>query len=308
MVKYLGKRILIGILSLFVLSAVTFFLTRAIPGSPFQSQNISGDVLEMMEEEYGLNRPVFIQYKAYLGNLLHGDLGYSYQNPGESVTEIIARSLPATITIGSLSIVVAMIAGMGFGIWQGISSHRSVKGVIFTGTMLGAGIPNFVTALVLMLIFGVWFKLLPVAGLTSWRHYILPVFSLALYPTSVVARLTRNLLEEESKKEYVVLAKAKGLKKYQIVYTHILKHIWIPVLNYLGPASAFLLTGSFVVESIFTIPGLGRQFVNSISNRDYTLIMGLTFFMGMMVILINLAVDILCAWIDPRVRKAYLEK
>ena len=192
-------------------------------------------------------------------------------------------------------------------IWdfQTFARHSVTRAGVFTGNLLLGGIPNFVVALLLLLIFGVWLKWLPVSGLDSWKHYILPVCALALYPACALARLTGSLLLQEQKKEYVLFAKTKGLKNRQILLEHMLPHIWIPVLNYLGAASAFLLTGSFVTESIFTIPGLGRQFVNSIANRDYTLILGLTVFMGTVVILIQLAVDLLCAVLDPRVRKNY---
>ena len=268
MAKYIGKRLVTGILSLFVLATVTFFLTRAIPGSPFQGANVSESVLQMMEEEYGLHQPAGVQYVTYMKHLLRGNLGYSYQNPSESVANIIQRSWPVTAVIGVLAILLAMIVGIGIGVWQTFSRHRLLRGGLFTGTLLIGGVPNFVAALLLMLVFGVWLKWLPVSG----------------------------------------LARTKGLKKRQILFTHILPHIWIPVLNYLGPASAFLLTGSFVVESIFTIPGLGRQFVSSIANRDYTLILGLTIFMGAVVILIQLAVDLLSACIDPRVRRSYVDE
>ena len=260
MAKYIGKRLVTGILSLFVLATVTFFLTRVIPGSPFQGANVSESVLQMMEEEYGLHQPAGVQYVTYMKHLLRGNLGYSYQNPSESVANIIQRSWPVTAVIGVLAILLAMIVGIGI---------------------------------------GVWLKWLPVSGLDSWKNYILPVCALALYPACSLARLTGTLLAQEKQRDYVLLARTKGLKKRQILFTHILPHIWIPVLNYLGPASAFLLTGSFVVESIFTIPGLGRQFVSSIANRDYTLILGLTIFMGAVVILIQLAVDLLSACIDP---------
>lgn len=305
MAKYIGKRLGMGLLSLFVLATVTFFLTRAIPGSPFQGANVSERVLEMMEEEYGLHQPVLDQYVTYMKHLLCGDLGYSYQNPSESVAEIIKRSWPVTARIGILAILLAVVLGIGLGIFQTFARHSVTRAGVFTGTLLLGGIPNFVAALLLLLIFGVWLKWLPVSGLDSWKHYILPVCALALYPACALARLTGSLLLQEQKKEYVLFARTKGLKSRQILLEHMLPHIWIPVLNYLGPASAFLLTGSFVAESIFTIPGLGRQFVNSIANRDYTLILGLTVFMGTVVILIQLAVDLLCAVLDPRVRKNY---
>ena len=171
--------------------------------------------------------------------------------------------------------------------------------------MLAAGIPNFAVAILLLLVFSVKLGWFPAAGLLTPAHYVLPVISLALYPAAVISRLTGNTLSAELGKQYVLFARAKGLGRGRIIFTHALKNAWIPVLNYVGPASAFLLTGSFVVESIFTIPGLGREFVSSITNRDYTLILGLTVFMGMVVILVNLVTDLVCAWMDPRMRRSY---
>ena len=307
MIRYTGKRFLISLLSVWMLITVAFFLTRQMPGSPFQTGNVSGEVLEQMEQEYGLDRPVSVQYVTYMRNLLHGDLGISYMNPGESVTEVIARALPATLSLGILAVIVSLVAGTLLGMLQAFSQKRWVRTTILFGTIFGAGIPNFVIALLLALVFGVQWKLLPVVGLDSWTSYLLPVLSLAAYPTAVVTRLMCHACRQELQKEYVALAKVKGLSMRRIAWTHVWKNAWIPVLNYAGPAAAFLLTGSFVVESIFTIPGLGREFVNSIANRDYTLIMGLTIFMGIVVIGVNLAVDLLCAWMDPRVRKSYLK-
>ena len=307
MIRYTGKRFLISLLSVWMLITVAFFLTRQMPGSPFQTGNVSGEVLEQMEQEDGLDQPVSVQYVTYMRNLLHGDLGISYMNPGESVTEVIARALPTTLSLGILAVIVSLVAGTLLGMLQAFSQKRWVRTTILFGTIFGAGIPNFVIALLLALVFGVQWKLLPVVGLDSWTSYLLPVLSLAAYPTAVVTRLMCHACRQELQKEYVVLAKVKGLSMRRIAWTHVWKNAWIPVLNYAGPAAAFLLTGSFVVESIFTIPGLGREFVNSIANRDYTLIMGLTIFMGVVVIGVNLAVDLLCAWMDPRIRKSYLK-
>ena len=307
MIRYTGKRFLISLLSVWMLITVAFFLTRQMPGSPFQTGNVSGEVLEQMEQEYGFDQPVSAQYVTYMRNLLHGDLGISYMNPGESVMEVIARALPTTLSLGILAVIVSLVAGTLLGMLQAFSQKRWVRTTILFGTIFGAGIPNFVIALLLALVFGVQWKLLPVVGLDSWTSYLLPVLSLAAYPTAVVTRLMCHACRQELQKEYVVLVKVKGLSMRRIAWTHVWKNAWIPVLNYAGPAAAFLLTGSFVVESIFTIPGLGREFVNSIANRDYTLIMGLTIFMGVVVIGVNLAVDLLCAWMDPRIRKSYLK-
>lgn len=305
MLQYVIKRLATGIVAMFVLVSVAFFLTRQMPGSPFETGNVSEEIEEQIEAEYGLDQPVMVQYRQYLSNLLHGDLGVSYKKQGVTVAEVIEKAWRPTAVLGLLATAVSLFAGTWLGIRQASSRRRAVRSGIFLGTVLAGCIPNFVIALVLALLFGVYWKLLPIAGLTGWQSYILPVISLAVYPTSVVTRIMCQSFSEEMKKDYVVLARVKGVTKRRITYIHILRNAWIPVLNYVGPAAAFLMTGSFVVESIFTIPGLGREFVNSISNRDYTLILGLTVFMGAVVILVNLLADIACAWLDPKVRKNF---
>ncbi len=306
MLRYIGKRALISLLSLFVLVTVSFFLTRQMPGSPFQTGNISGQVLSAIEEEYGLDRPVWEQYQMYLEGLFRGDLGISYKKPGVSVTEVIRRAWPQTAAIAVPAIILSLASGTLLGIWQASSSKKLVRSAILSVTMLGTGLPNFIIALLLALVFGVKLHLLPIAGLYSWQNYILPVLSLSIYPTSVITRIMQDSYQQEKKKDHVLLARAKGLSPARTALTHILKNAWIPVLNYAGPAAAFLITGSFAIESIFTIPGLGREFVTSITNRDYTLIMGLTIFMGATVIVFNFLTDLACAWLDPRIRNGYL--
>ena len=308
MARYTCRRILTGILSLFVLITVTFFLVRIIPGSPFQRGGVSESVVEAIEQEYGLNEPLFTQYLSYIGGVLHGDLGISYQDPAVRVTEVIARAWPVTASVGAAALIVSLILGTGLGILSAVSGRRSVKQVISAGGMIAAGIPGFAAAILLMLVFSVKLKLLPASGLLSPVHYILPVAALSLYPAAMVSRLVSSTLETEFTKDYVLFARAKGLGRRQVIFTHALKNAYLPVINYIGPASASLLTGSFVVESIFTIPGLGREFVGSITNRDYTLILGLTVFMGAVVIFVNLITDLLCAWLDPKTRRAYREE
>lgn len=308
MARYTCRRILTGIISLFVLITVTFFLVRIIPGSPFQRGGVSESVVEAIEQEYGLNEPLFTQYLSYIGGVLHGDLGISYQDPAVRVTEVIARAWPVTASVGAAALIVSLILGTGLGILSAVSGRRSVKQVISAGGMIAAGIPGFAAAILLMLVFSVKLKLLPASGLLSPVHYILPVAALSLYPAAMVSRLVSSTLETELTKDYVLFARAKGLGRRQVIFTHALKNAYLPVINYIGPASASLLTGSFVVESIFTIPGLGREFVGSITNRDYTLILGLTVFMGAVVIFVNLITDLLCAWLDPKTRRAYREE
>lgn len=308
MARYTCRRILTGFLSLFVLITVTFFLVRIIPGSPFQRGGVSESVVEAIEQEYGLNEPLFTQYISYIGGVLHGDLGISYQDPAVRVTEVIARAWPVTASVGAAALIVSLILGTGLGILSAVSGRRSVKQAISAGGMIAAGIPGFAAAILLMLVFSVKLKLLPASGLLSPVHYILPVAALSLYPAAMVSRLVSSTLETELTKDYVLFARAKGLGRRRVIFTHALKNAYLPVINYIGPASASLLTGSFVVESIFTIPGLGREFVGSITNRDYTLILGLTVFMGAVVILVNLITDLLCAWLDPKTRRAYREE
>lgn len=308
MARYTCRRILTGLLSLFVLITVTFFLVRIIPGSPFQRGGVSESVVEAIEQEYGLNEPLFTQYISYIGGVLHGDLGISYQDPAVRVTEVIARAWPVTASVGAAALIASLILGTGLGILSAVSGRKSVKQAISAGGMIAAGIPGFAAAILLMLVFSVKLKLLPASGLLSPVHYILPVAALSLYPAAMVSRLVSSTLETELTKDYVLFARAKGLGRRRVIFTHALKNAYLPVINYIGPASASLLTGSFVVESIFTIPGLGREFVGSITNRDYTLILGLTVFMGAVVILVNLITDLLCAWLDPKTRRAYREE
>ena len=217
MMRYIGKRLFIGTVSLFVLATAAFFLTRLMPGSPFQSGNGSLEVLEAVEEEYGLNEPVPVQYKNYILGLVRGDLGISYKKQGVTVNEVIKRAWPVTVSVGVPAFILAASAGTGFGIWQALTRSKAVKGTILIGTSIGAGVPNFVLALVLMLFFGVQLKILPIAGLLSPLHYILPVVSLAVYPASVIARLVHNTVVSEMQQEYVVMARAKGLSVKRIV-------------------------------------------------------------------------------------------
>ena len=308
MLAYTFKRLATGLVSLIVLATVTFFLVRLIPGSPFQNGGVSSQVVEAVEEEYGLNEPLFDQYLTYMGNLVRGDLGVSYQEPDTTVAEIIGRTWPVTASLGLAALLAAALLGTGLGILRAVSKKKAVREGISAGGMLLAGIPNFAAAILLLLVFSVKLGWFPSAGLPTPAHYVLPVISLMLYPMAVISRLTGNTLAAEMGKQYVLFARAKGLGSARILFTHALKNAWIPVLNYVGPASAFLLTGSFVVESIFTIPGLGREFVSSITNRGYTLILGLTVFMGTVVILVNLVTDLVCAWMDPRMRRSYSGK
>lgn len=304
MIKYVLKRLGIGILTLFVLITVTFFLTRLMPGSPFDIANLTPANQEKMIRFYGLDRPVTEQYIQYLTNLFHGDFGVSFKKTGVTVNELISTLAPATMRLGAISYGVSLTAGTVLGIWMAVTKRDLVKGSILTFSTFGVSVPNFVLALLLMLIFGVYLNWFPVLGLATPRHYVLPVITQSVYPIAQISRLVKTSYTEAMNQDYVVMARAKGLKKSRISLIHILKNAMVPVITTSGPMIAFLLTGSFVVENIFTIPGIGREFVNAVSNRDYTVVMGLTIFIGILIIVCNLASDLICVLVDPRMKMA----
>ncbi len=302
MLKYIGKRLLFGIVSLFALIVIVFFLTRFMPGNPFNYENINQSVRDELLSHYGLDRPVLEQLGVYLNNLLHGDLGISYKKAGMTVNELIRTEAPYTLRLGVISYVISLVLGVFLGIRMAVTSRESVRGGLMAFTVMGISIPNYVLALLLMLVFGVMLKLVPVVGLGTWKHYILPVASLTVYPLAQISKLVRSSYTEAMQQDYVTMAKAKGIAGRRIVLVHILKNAMIPVITASGPIIAFLVTGSFVVEEIFTIPGIGREFVDAVSNRDYTVIMGLTIFLGITLMICNLAADILCVLVDPRIK------
>lgn len=304
MIKYILKRLGLGLLTLFILIVITFTLTKVMPGSPLQSKNISGDVLAKMEAQYGLDKPVVTQLFIYIKNMLHGDLGTSYKKTGTSVTSIIKQSMIPTMKLGLVTTVLVLVVGIFAGIMMAKSKSPVAKGAWLTGLTLGVSIPNFLVALLLMILFGVIFKALPIIGLSTPLHYILPALAQGLWPISAVARLTQSSYEEVIRQDYITMAKAKGISKRTILFRHVLKNAMLPVITYIGPMVAFLLTGSVTIEKIFTIPGLGREFTNAIMNHDYTVVMGITIFMGALIIMCNLIADLLCAVIDPRTRKS----
>ena len=302
MAKYITKRLLMGLVSLFALITVTFFLTRLMPGNPFDISNVNQAVQDRIMSYYGLDQPVHVQFGMYLKNLSHGDLGISYKKVGTTVNQLIMQEAPYTIQTGLIAFIIALILGTIIGIAMAVTRKEGVRGSLMFLTVLGISIPNYVLALLLMLVCGVTLKWFPVVGLGSWKHYILPVTAMTVYPLAQISKLVKSSYSEAMHQDYVIMARAKGISKVRISFVHILKNAMIPVITISGPMVAFLLTGSFVVENIFTIPGIGREFVNSVSNRDYTVIMGLTIFLGIILVLCNLISDMICALVDPRIK------
>lgn len=301
MVRYIIKRLFIGVVTIWALITITFFLIRIMPGSPFEADNLSQSAIEQLESTYGLDEPMWKQYILYMENLMRGDLGISYKK-NVSVNTLIARGFPYTLSIGLLSIAVSAFIGILMGIWMATSKRLAVKNTLLGIATLGVSIPGFVTAILLMMVFGVWWPVLPIVGLGSPANYILPVAAQSFGQIASIARLTKSTYSEAIQMDYVTMARAKGLSNLYITARHVLKNALIPVVTYFGPAIAFLITGSFVVESIFSIPGIGREFTNAITNRDYTVVLGFSVFIGVIITVANLAVDIICSLIDPRIK------
>lgn len=302
MVSYLIKRLITGIISLFFLITITFILVHHMPGSPFETGNVSEQIMQAMQEEYGMDESLSTQYVKYLRNLLQGDLGVSMKKRGVAVNDLIGKGLSVTLKLGGLAFLASVVLGSLMGIWQLMSGHTAVRKLLMTLQGLGIGVPNFVIALLLMLFFGVFLGWFPVAGIACASNYVLPVAALATYPACVTARLVYSTARKEEMQAYVRFLEAKGLERPEILFRHIWRPVLVQMLACLGQILVSLLTGCFVVESVFTIPGLGREFVNAINNRDYTVVMGLTVFVGAVVIVTQIVLDAVQMYLDPRIR------
>lgn len=304
MIKYIIKRLLIGILTLWVLATITFFMTKAMPGSPLSEKNITGTTLAIMEKEYGLDKPVLQQYGIYMLNILKGDFGTSYKKPGTKVMSIIKHTCAPTFRLGMVGLLLTIVVGIGSGICMAQVKSQKAKGIWLGALTFGVSIPNFLIALLIMLLFGVELQIFPILGLETPANYVLPAIAMTLYPISAVAKLTQTNYEEVMRQDYITMARAKGISNNSIIFRHVLKNALIPVITYMGPMVAFLLTGSVVIEDIYTIPGIGREFVDAISNHDYTLVLGITIFIGSVIIICNIVADVICSFVDPRIKNS----
>ncbi|HEY0106156.1 MAG TPA: oligopeptide ABC transporter permease OppB [Rhizomicrobium sp.] len=314
MFSYAFRRLLGAVPTLFIIVTLSFFMMRLAPGGPFDSQRqLPPEIRHNIEAAYDLDKPVWRQYFIYLGKLTRGDLGPSYKTKDFTVTELIADGLPVTTKLGISSIVLAVLIGVVLGTSAALRQNRIADYGVMSGAMVGITIPTFVMAPILTLIFGVYgvslFGMdlsLPVSGWNggAWRNMVLPVIVLALPQIAYVARLTRGSMVEVLHSNYVRTARAKGLSSVMIVWRHALRAAILPLISYLGPAVAGVLTGSLVVEQLFGLPGIGRYFVQGALNRDYTLVMGVLIYYAAIVILLNLVADLLYAVLDPRVRYA----
>lgn len=305
MLRYILKRLFAGILTIVILITVSFFMMHAMPGSPFnpsEEKNVLPEVLERIAASYGLDKPVGEQYLDYWKGLLHGDLGISYKKLDTSVNSIISEHFPISARVGAIAVIIALIVGIPMGMLSALYRGRTMDMFALVFCTIGISVPVFVISVLLLYLFAGVLQWLPSYGLTSWRHYILPVACLAFNPIAYITRQTRSSMLEVLEQDYIRTARAKGVKEMSVVGRHALKNALTPVITYLGPLIAGLLTGSFVVERLFSVPGIGRYFVQSVSDRDYTMIMGIVIFFGIFVVICNLISDILLAFVDPRVK------
>lgn len=303
MTKYIFKRILQAIGVLLLVSVITFLLMDLAPGSPFASEKSqSPEVLEALNKKYGLDQPKSVQLKNFIVNALKGDFGVSLKmQKNRPVMDIIKEMFPTSAKLGLLALLWATLVGVPLGCLAAYNRGKPIDSVLRVVTTIGISAPGFVVATLLLLFFGVKLKLLPTMGLVGAKSYIMPVFSLGFYSMCYIARLSRSSMLDAIGQDYIRTARSKGVSESKILFKHALKNAFIPVLTYLGPLTAGIITGSMVVESVFSVQGMGRYFVNSVLNRDYPIIMATTLLFATLVVIMNMVVDILYRFIDPRI-------
>jgi len=291
------------VLVLFIVAFITFCLMHLVPGGPWDKEKaLAPQVIANLNKKYGLDQPFIIQFKNYIFNALRGNLGVSYVYQDRSVTSIIMSGLPISATLGVISFLLAVVIGIPLGIAAALRQNSAVDYFAVTFATIFASIPNFVLGILLMVIFSVTLHWLPTSGLGSIRQIFMPAFALAALPAAYMARISRASMLDVIRQDYIRTARAKGLAERVVLVRHILRNAMIPVVTIAGPELAALVTGSFIIESLFSIPGIGRLFVQGVFQRDYGLIMGTVLFYAFAIAIINLAVDILYGMIDPRIR------
>ena len=303
MMKYLIQRVLYAILALFVVVTVTFLFMHAIPGGPFQRDKALPEAVKKnIEARYKLDQPLHLQYLDYLSHLTRGDLGPSYKYRGQTVNDIIRERFPVSVELGSAAILIALLLGVPAGILAALYQNKLPDHLVMFFSTIGVAMPSFVIGTLLMYYLSYRWGLLPSSMWGSPKHVIMPAIALAGLPIAFIARITRSSFLEVLSQDYMKTAVAKGLSRLRILWVHGIKNAIIPVITYLGPLVAGVLTGSFIVENIFAVPGLGKHFVISIYNRDYTVILGVTVFYCALLICANLLVDLIYPLLDPRIQ------
>lgn len=303
MFSYVLQRLGMMAITLFAIITLTFFLMHAVPGGPFVSERmLAPEIAAALNAKYGLDLPIWQQYLNYLGRILSFDLGPSFKYPGVSINSMIAAGLPVTLRTGLLAVICVVALGVPLGIIAALNRNKWPDTTVMFVATLGVAIPSYVIATISLYVFALRLGWVPTFGLDDWRGYFLPVFALSGFWISFVSRLTRSSLLETLDQDFMTTARAKGLRPGQILFKHGLRNSLLPVVTVLGPVVANLITGSFVIEQIFALPGIGRQFVLSITNRDYTAIMGITIFYAAILMVMILIVDLFYVWLDPRIK------
>ncbi|SDZ73130.1 oligopeptide transport system permease protein [Lachnospiraceae bacterium NK3A20] len=301
MLRYIVKRVILAIVTLFLTCFITFFAMNAVPGGPFNGEKAkSAAVLKVLNERYGLDKPVGVQFINYMKNMLHGDFGVSLKT-GRDIAQTIQTRFAVSAKLGLMAVVVALVLGIVLGAVAALNRNKWPDHIIIFFVTLFTAMPSFVAASFLLLIFSIQLQWVPVWSTTD-PSYVLPVIALSLSPMAYITRLTKTSMLDVLGQDYIRTAKAKGVSPVKVIFVHALRNALIPVITYVGPLTASILTGSLVVENIFTIGGLGSQFVDSITNRDYTMIMGVTIFLAVIMVAMNLVSDLLYKLVDPRIQ------
>lgn len=301
MLRYVLKRIGLALLTVFLICVITFFLMNAIPGGPFNREKaLSEATIAALNARYNLDKPLTTQFFLYMKNLLKGDFGVSLKN-GREITEIIGESFPISCRLGLSAVIVALILGTIFGSLAALMRNKWPDRVIIFFSTLFTAVPSFVLATLLLLVFSIKLGWVPVWSATE-THYLLPVIALCAYPMAYTTRLAKTSMLDALSQDYIRTAKAKGVMKWKVIFKHALRNSLLPVITYAGPEIAYIITGSMVVETVFTVGGIGSKFVSAISNRDYTMIMATTIFLATLMVVANLICDLMYKLVDPRIK------
>lgn len=303
MIRYIVGRVLWIIPVLFVVTILTFLLMHSVPGGPWAREKaLPPQTVARLNEKFGLNDPVYVQYIRWAGNLVQGDLGPSYRFADRTVNQIVGDGIGTTMQLGLMAFTLSVVVGIPLGIFAALGHNRWPDYLSTAVSMIGVAVPSFVLALLLVLFFAVNLRWFPTGGWKGPEYWVLPTLALAGFPIAVIARYTRASMLEVTRKDYIRTAQSKGLADQAVVTRHMIRNALIPVVTILGPTLAYLVTGSFIVESIFGIPGIGRYYVTSIGQKDYGVLMAMTILYAFAVAFLNLVVDVLYAYIDPRIR------
>lgn len=302
MVRYIIKRVFAALLTLLLLVTAVFFLIRLIPGEPFTNPKLTPAVRENLEHYYGFDQPLLVQYFKYMGNLLRGDFGYSMKYTNKTVNYIIGQTFPYSADLGIRALCTAITFGIVFGVVAARNRGKGIDMICVLVAIIGTSIPDFIMGALLQYFFGIKWGLLPVAKYEGFKYTILPTLALSFYTLASVSRIMRSSMLEVTSQDYIKTARSKGISEFRVAWKHQIRNAIMPVLTVLGPTVAAVLTGTFVIESMYAIPGMGKYYVESTINNDYSMVLGMTLFYGMFLVFCNLIVDLLYGIVDPRVR------